>query len=114
MKIICLTTTAIALSSAPAIAGVCPDAFLTTLRTAMVQRAMDEAEGTLAVIAADGSTFSILKADDHYAKYSVDDKTVYTLDGKEVERDVALAVGRHAKVTYEKDLASRVDVMSEK
>ncbi|GEM_PF-3588090 len=114
MRLICMTTTALALGAAPAIAGVCPEAVMTSVRAAMVQSAVDEVEGALTRIAPDFTSFYIHQADDEIMKLTTDGNTVFTLDGEEVGRDLALAEGRHAKVTSEKGLASRVEVVTEK
>ncbi|MCC6909237.1 MAG: hypothetical protein IT430_14955 [Phycisphaerales bacterium] len=114
MKIMFITTTALALATTPAIAGVCPEAFMSSLQRVMVEPAMDEAEGMIMTVAADWSNFTLKAADDQVVTIQIDKETVFTLDGKEVSRDLALASGRNAKVTHDEKTASRVEVTTQK
>lgn len=74
---------------------------------------MAVAEGSIKSVKADKSGFALQTEDGKSVDVKVDDKTMYTLDGKKVERDEALKVGHSAVVTHENGLASRVDVVSE-
>lgn len=114
MKIMCITTTALALTATPAISGVCPEGFMGSLSRVMAAAAMNEVEGTITNVAADWSRFSLRQSDEQVVEIMVDKETVFTLDGDVVGRDLALASGRQAKVTHKDNLASRVDVFTEK
>ena len=116
MKTLTMTLCAATLSTAPAMAGVSPEAFAHSLQQVMAASAMDaeSASGEIMSIAKDKTSFELKPTDDERVSIRVNDSTVYVLDGKRVERDTALSVGRTATVTHKDGLASRVEVTSVK
>lgn len=72
--------------------------------------------GTIEAVTLDRNEFTLeVKSDQQLmgAKQltiKVHDKTLYTLDGQDSTRDMALKKDREATVTHEEQLASRVDV----
>lgn len=70
-------------------------------------------EGTIRSIARDKASF-VLQVDENKTEtISINDKTVYMLDGTSSTRDEALKSGRDATVMHEEKVASRVEVSSE-
>ncbi len=111
MKLICVTSMALTMGAAPAVLGVSPEEFMSTLQRAMAP-AVDEAEGVIHSIVADSNQFVLRKADDQFLTLMVNEKTAYTLDGERSTREAVLKIGHNAKVTYEDGTATRVDAFS--
>ena len=92
--------------------GLTPAAF--TVSAQSVFHAMADVEtitGEIEKIDAEKKTF-IVKTDELATSIMVNDKTVFTLDGKEVEMSEALKVGRTVVVVHEDRTATRVDATS--
>ncbi|MEZ6233800.1 MAG: hypothetical protein R3B68_06385 [Phycisphaerales bacterium] len=67
--------------------------------------------GTIKSVSEDGAGFVLVPDErDEEITISVQDTTVYTLNGITSSRDEALAAGRSATVTHQDNVASRVDV----
>lgn len=111
MKTICVTSLAVSLCAAPAVLGVSPETFMSTLQRVMAPM-VDQAEGTIHRLVPDSNQFVLRTADDNFITLMVNDKTVYTLDGEKSTREAVLKVGLHAKVAYEDGTASQIDAAS--
>lgn len=84
-------------------------------RVDVVSMSVAESEtvsGTIKSVNADEKQF-VLTVDNEDIEVSVDEDTVYTLDGEKSSMKEALKQGRSASVTHEDKLASRVDVYTE-
>jgi hypothetical protein len=109
MKTLLTTLCAASLGTAPALAGITPEGFVTALQRAV---AAETVEGEIRKIAEDKASFLLHIGPGQLMTVRLDGATVYTLDGTKVERDAALRTGRRSTVTHENGLASRVDVKS--
>lgn len=70
--------------------------------------------GQITEVNQDGKTFA-LKSDTGSKEFKVNDKTTYTLDGKEVDREQALRNGLTARVSYDdQETAHEVAVITRK
>ena len=101
-------------------AGVSPEMFVERLsgllcEYRLVETQADTLSGVIESIAADTDTFVLRTQDDATVTVTVtiSDQTSYTLNGAEVSREEALVAKRHATVTHEAGIASRVDVVIE-
>ncbi len=100
---------AASLGAAPALAGVSPESFVSSLQRVIVAEA-ETADGEIGSVASDKSSFALKIAGGKVMTIRVSDKTTYTLDGKASDQDSALSIGRKASVRHEDGLASKVDV----
>jgi hypothetical protein len=72
----------------------------------------DTLHGRIASIDALNKTFGVKVGENDETRITYNDKTIYTLNGKESTMDKAIKVGHTVVVTHKDKIASRVDATS--
>lgn len=106
-----ITHTMAAIGCAVLLQGMTPESFVQRTHEVLIAMHVDleEAVGSIKSIDAEKKIF-ILKTSEGELKITVNEKTVYLLDGRPSTMDEAIAKDRNAMVTHEKGVATRVEV----
>ncbi len=106
-----ITHTMAAIGCAVLLQGVSPEMFVQRTQEVVcsLKADLDEAIGSIKSIDAERKTFVLLTSNGELA-ITVNEKTVFLLDGQPSTMAKALAADRQAMVTHEKGVATRVEV----